>query len=269
MTITGQVFDANTKQPIDFEVMVWGPDSLMLSAAIIKAGDKYSASETDSYLRKAVFVFNAKGYTSNSFTGEELYTAGGNVFLKKSNILLYGMAAVTAVVLMAKLKEKKKRVGKLETNDVLPWLLIAGAFIGFKAIQKALAALGLGGPGGKAADEAMNNPYSPFNANFWEKVPNNVAPLIITESAVQGFITTIHDAFRVLQDDFNTIWGVFSQLKTQSQVAYLSQKFVAKYKESLLPFLQDGGGILPWDGLSDKHLAQIMEYVSKLPLYKP
>jgi hypothetical protein len=92
--------------------------------------------------------------------------------------------------------------------------------------------------------------------------------LLIRVATAQEYAKTIHGAFTVFQDDFNAIMSVFSQLKTQSQISFLSDVFSKMYKEDLLSFLTDGGGILPWDGLSDTNLEKLTDLVNKLPKYK-
>ena len=114
----------------------------------------------------------------------------------------------------------------------------------------------------QAQQGGVNNPFNPL---FWKQS----GALLITNNAVENMITKIHGAFTIFQDDFNAVYGVFKQLKTQSQVSYLADRFRQKYNADLITFLGNGGGILPWDGLSDSQLTQIVNYVNSLPKYKP
>ena len=54
-------------------------------------------------------------------------------------------------------------------------------------------------------------------------------------------------------------------MKTKANVSYLADIFSQAYNEDLLTFLTDGGGILPWDGLSETHLKTITDLVAALP----
>lgn len=113
----------------------------------------------------------------------------------------------------------------------------------------------------QAQQGGINNPFNPL---FWK---NRGGALIITNSAVDMMITKIYSSFGLFQDDFNAIFSVFKQLKTQSQISYLADRFNQKYNADLITFLGNGGGIFPWDGLSDSQLSQIVSYVNNLPKY--
>ena len=144
-------------------------------------------------------------------------------------------------------------------------LLIGGGVIAFFAIKKLLIKFGIAsGPGTQQTINELTNPGSPWKPEYWKK---GSGALLIKNAVADKYATTIHNAFTVFQDDFNAIVSVFSQLKTKSQVSYLAQKFAEKYNEDLLQFLTNGGGILPWDGLSDSQLLQITNYVNKLPAF--
>ena len=175
--------------------------------------------------------------------------------------LPYGILA--ALFLLA--SQKKKQVGKIDTTTV--FLAVAG-IVGISLASKLFTKIGIwNGPGEKDTQHEQANPYSPWKPAFWQSYQGN--QLLIKEEKVQEFIKTIHNAFTVFQDDFNAIMSVFSQLKTKSQVSYLSDKFNQRYDEDLLSFLKDGGGILPWDGLSDSHLKTLNDLVNNLPNYQP
>ena len=91
----------------------------------------------------------------------------------------------------------------------------------------------------QAQQGGINNPFNPL---FWK---NRGGALIITNSAVDMMITKIYSSFGLFQDDFNAIFSVFKQLKTQSQVSYLADRFNQKYNADLITFLGNGGGIFP------------------------
>jgi hypothetical protein len=106
---------------------------------------------------------------------------------------------------------------------------------------------------------------SPFNPLFWQ---NKAGALLITENNVKNYAGRIYNSFTLFYDDFNNIMSIFRLLKTQTQVSYLAYKFREIYNADLLTFLSNGGGILPFDGLSDTQLTQIITYVNNLPKSK-
>lgn len=147
-------------------------------------------------------------------------------------------------------------------------VIIAGtAIFGILVLRRVLIKFGvIEGRGGTQVQRELTNPNSPWKPAFYKTSPGG--SLIIRRATAESYATQIHNAFTVFQDDFNAIMDVFSQLQTKSQVSFLADVFSQKYKEDLLSFLGDGGGILPWDGLSDTNLAKITDYVNKLPQYK-
>lgn len=114
----------------------------------------------------------------------------------------------------------------------------------------------------QAQQGGINNPFNPL---FWK---GKGGALLIKSAIVDQMTAKIYNAFTIFQDDFNAVFSVFKQLKTQSQVSYLADKFQQKYNADLITFLGNGGGVLPWDGLSDTQLSQIVNYVNSLPKYK-
>ena len=147
---------------------------------------------------------------------------------------------------------------KISTTDVL---IVGGGILAFTAIKRLLIAAGLAaGAGTRSASNEIIDPNSYFKPAYYKRTGG----LIITRATAENFARRIHGAFGIFQDDFNVIMGVFSQLKTKSQVSFLSDVFTQLYREDLLTFLTNGGGILPWDGLSDKQLEQLLKYTNNL-----
>ena len=154
---------------------------------------------------------------------------------------------------------------KINVNTVI---MVGAGLIGFTMLTKFLAQFGLwNGPGGIATQHEQTNPNSPWKPAFYKSAP--IGSYLLTVATAIDYSITIHGAFTVFQDDFNAIMNVFSQLKTKSQLSFLSDIFQQRYNEDLLSFLKDGGGVLPWDGLSDSHLKILTDLVNHLPQYKP
>jgi hypothetical protein len=227
----------------------------------VAAGNTYVADYAESVLRGLTFSFSSPGYNSQTATGAELIDSGSNIHLEKSNtLLLLGIGAGLAYA-FSKTRQRKK-VGALQGSDITPVLLIAGGILGINAISKLLDKLGLGG---NPATSEIVDPNSPWKPNYWRQY--TYFTYAITVQQAKDFAATIHNAFSVFNDDFNAIMGVISQMRTKANVSFLSDIFTQTYNEDLLSFLGDGGGILPWDGLSKEHMQQILAYVDKLPTH--
>jgi hypothetical protein len=56
----------------------------------------------------------------------------------------------------------------------------------------------------------------------------------------------------------------FKKLQYKTQVSYLADKWQQQKGSDFLSFLGNGGGILPWDGLSTEHLSALINYVNTL-----
>jgi len=264
MRLQGFILNADNDQPIPATVTAMHPIQGMVGIENILPGNIWVIDEPEDFIRQLTIVFTAKGFTTQQVSGSTLIDGyngpqGGNIYMTKAtgNTAVIALAALALIV---SLKEKKKRVGKVTTQDLLPFLLIAGSILAFNVIKKILDTLGLGGD--PSADE-LANPLSPWKPNYWKQF--STFTYAITESQAKEYAKTIHNAFTLFQDDFNAILGVFSSIKTKANVSYISDIFTRQYNEDLLSFLGDGGGILPWDGLSKEHLATILNLVNRMP----
>lgn len=147
---------------------------------------------------------------------------------------------------------------KISTTDVL---LIGGGLLAFTAIKRLLIAGGIAaGPGTKSASQEITNPISYWKPTYYQRYGGS----LITRATAENYSRRIHNAFGVFQDDFNAIMAVFSQLKAKSQISFLADVFQQRYGEDLLTFLTNGGGILPWDGLSDRQLETLISFTNRL-----
>lgn len=168
------------------------------------------------------------------------------------------VAAAAAVVLGT--KKKRAKVGKLEKKDVLVIFLLIGGVIGFNIIRKILDKLGLGSD---PAQGPQSDPNSAWKPGYWQEF--TTFTYAITESAAKQMAQTIYNAFTVFQDDYNAILSVFNQMRTKANVSFLSWVFSREYNMDLLAFLGDGGGILPWDGISKENMQTLIRLVDRLP----
>lgn len=102
---------------------------------------------------------------------------------------------------------------------------------------------------------------SPWNPNYWKQFKNYQ---LITTKVVNDMINTIENSFGVLSDNYDVILAQFKKLSYKTQVSYLADKWQQQKGTDLLSFLGNGGGIFPWDGLSNDHLSSLITYVNNL-----
>lgn len=119
----------------------------------------------------------------------------------------------------------------------------------------------------KQADAEKVNPRSPWNENYLDTVPSQVLFSVGAQQDYETLAYNIWDSLGIAFDDSDRIIAQFNLLRTKAQLAQLVIVFRANYNKDLLEYLRTGGGSMPWDGLSDKHLQQIMDYVKNLPNY--
>lgn len=141
-------------------------------------------------------------------------------------------------------------------------LLIGGGLIAFTAIRKLLIAGGvIPGPGGALVQSLQISPQSYFKPTYYKRTGG----IIIRRADAESYAKQIHNAFGLFQDDFNAVMAAFSKIKTKAGVSFLADVFQQRYNEDLLTFLTNGGGLLPWDGLSDSQFKTLLDYTNRLP----
>lgn len=102
---------------------------------------------------------------------------------------------------------------------------------------------------------------TPWNPNYWKQFNR---PILITDKASDDIIAIIQDSFGVLADNYDSILAQFKKLSYKTQVSYLADKWQQQKGTDLLSFLGNGGGIFPWDGLSNDHLSSLITFVNNL-----
>jgi hypothetical protein len=148
---------------------------------------------------------------------------------------------------------------KISTTDVL---LIGGGLLAFTAVKRILIAAGIAaGQGTQAASQLITDPNSYFKPSYYKRTGGS----LIRRADAERYARQIHSAFGIFQDDFNAIVAVFSRMPSKAAISFLADVFSQIYKEDLLTFLTNGGGLLPWDGLSDNQLKQLLALTNKLP----
>lgn len=255
MQIQGFIYGENNTA-IRATVMLFDPVSKTSQVIDILPGEAYTIDGDESGIAGMMITFSATGYANLVTTVADLLTYGGNIHLEKSNSAVLPIVLTVAALAMVK---NKKTVGAT-TNDIMPVILVGGVVFGIHLLSRLFDKLGFGGD---PTTGEQSNPDSPWKPSYWRQY--SAFTYAINREQAEQYAATIHGAFTIFQDDYNAIMSVFSDLRTKSNVSYLSDVFAQVYSEDLLGFLGNGGGILPWDGLSKDHLQTILSYVNKLP----
>jgi hypothetical protein len=279
MTYSGYILNSVTEKPIPFASVILYENGNRIGGDSANADGFFSISTTTP---AQAIVITSVNYQSASFPAS-IYQ---NRFeLEPKDVTLppvvvhdshpkknYTWAvAILALAVIAN-KEGKRSVNgvakqKINRADIITAAMIVAGVMGFSIIKKLLVKLGIfEGEGQHSVEDENTNLNSPWKAAFYKAAPNGA--LLITTATADYLSSQVHNAFGIFEDDFNQIMAAFRQLKTQSQISFLADRFAIKYGEDLLTFLTNGGGILPWDGLNDKHLKQITDYVKALPKYR-
>lgn len=188
-----------------------------------------------------------------TFDAPTLSDTGKNIY--------YGVAG--GLILLVLLNERKKKsVGKMDKENVIPILLIGGAIISFDLLKKLFESVGIWNSAEtKQLDNQASNPGSYWNPNYYTQFSSYSYALDTTQAA--ALAKQIYESFGMFNDCEECVKSVFKSLKTKSNVSFLAKVFAANYGQDLLSFLR--GGIWPQDRLSDSDVAEIDSYISKLP----
>lgn len=148
-------------------------------------------------------------------------------------------------------------------------VIVAGtAVFGLILARQILISFGLlGGAGSKKVKDELTNPESPWKPTFWKN--RTVPAILIRRAEAESYAKKIYDALNWYADDTAAVNGVFTALKTQSQVSFLADVFFQLYNQDLLTYLQEGSDTFPWNGLADDELLKLTNLVDRLPKYMP
>lgn len=141
------------------------------------------------------------------------------------------------------------------SNYLLPVGLLAIVFFGGKAI---LTKLGIVTPGDQAQDIKMLTTANYFDPDFYKS--GGAGTKILTIADAERLSRMIRDAKGILNDDESKVYGVFEQLRYQSQVSFLSAIFFRMYGVSLYGYLREF--------LNDAEIARVASICNKLPKYR-
>jgi len=262
MKIEGFIYGHNN-EPVSATVTIVLPGGDMEMLEILP-GNKYVIDYLESELRQATIVFSSVGYKSIQTTGAELLDTGSNIHLEKSNTLFL---LLIAAGLFYVLYDKKKKVGALTKQEVIPFIVIAGAVLGFVLIKQLLESLGVWkDKDERQLDTAETNSSLFWSPEYWKSLPPGQSyTRPITLSTAESYATEIHESFNAFNDCEECVKAIFKRLPSQAAASYVSYAFNRGYGMDLLDFLR--GGIWPQDRLSDTDVNEINNFVSTLPKY--
>lgn len=209
--------------------------------------------------------FSGPGYGDYYISSGTLQPTFDVTLSKKINPALYVGLGAAAVVLLA--SARGKRVGKIKSEDVRTGIYIVGGVVAFTVVKKALESLNIWtSPEKKELNDIVTNPGSYWNPGYWQKVGGGNAPM--SESNASDLLyNLISNAFGIIYDSPDNALAVFKQLRSKAEVSYLSYILNKTKGQDLLTLLRNGGGIFPWDGLSDANVLLINNYTNSLPDY--
>ncbi len=265
IVLTGGTFDAETRQPLSTHGVLVNLKTKEVYDQWIDTTFKVYNTDPDLISNADLAVeFSAEGYKTVIKTIPQIVVET-NIYLHKasSKTSMVILLAIVAFIIFA--KEKKKKVGKVTTADVFPWLIVAGGVLAFVLIKEILEMLGIwDSKDTKDLDHAATDPEAFWNPNFWKTKPANIPwSYSISDQTAQVWCQEIYDAFGAFNDDEETVISVFKRCRTKANASFICYVFDLVYKEDLLKWLR--GGWWPQDRLSDEDVNEINQYINQLP----
>jgi hypothetical protein len=280
MELSGRILDFDTHQPVPFaSITITRPDGTYtgIGAQTNINGQFFLSNPVADYPN--YFTVSSVGYyTQKAQLYEDFFIDYGGDFLLKKNTKDLDPVVVTAnrnsqlawlllpaLILLAKKDDNKKSVGKIrfDNKTILTIALAGGVLLSWKLIRQLLCKVGI-----LDCTPSESTTDSPWSLTYYTNHATT-ADIFSLEAASASFKSkaqTIYNAFGIFQDNYSAIMGVFQTMQNKISVSFLSEIFYDLYNVNLLSFLKDGGGILPWDGLSAAHLQNIDNYINTLPI---
>jgi len=104
---------------------------------------------------------------------------------------------------------------------------------------------------------------SPWNVNFYKQAPEGAR--LLTVSSADNLAKQLWDAHGFFDDNEAAAVGAIKELKAKSQLSFLCERFMMKYKQDLFTWLTKW--LTPYIGTPDEELKIITDYVNSLPNY--
>lgn len=257
MYITGKLLGRN-KQPIPGTVTVANYAGNMKFSDTVQGDGSYAVNvDVGDWI-----VFSSPGYREGGVTVKQSDSVISVELYPETIVSPLVLMAIAAVILVMWEKRKKKGIGAFEKKDLITVFIAIGGIIGFSLIKKLLETLGIWkGQDTKTLDNASINPNSFWNPTYWQNFSSY--SYAISTATAQAYADKIYNAFGAFNDDEEAVIGVFTSLRTKANASFLAYVFQQRYGMNLLAFLR--GGWWPQDRLSDADVAQINDYVNRLP----
>lgn len=276
MIYTGKITDT-TGKPIPGAMVVFRNDAGQNITAIqtTAAGAWSLDSDFDNGLLVPGMqvIFAAPGYSEYGISPSALQQSFNVTLQKKiTTILPWMVAAVLGAVLivMNTKKKGKSKVGAINNNDLTTIFLLLGGIIAFTVIKKILESVGIWtSPEKKKLQSIAIDPNSFWTPTYWQNInPGGSGwTYALTEEQAQNLLSQIKSAFGLFTDSPEKVMAAFRTLQTKANVSFLAWELQKTDGADLLELLRNGGGILPWDGLSDSDTLAINDYINSLPNY--
>lgn len=270
MTFSGTIL-TETGIPLQgaFYALIDGDNPGILASEIRTTGSdgRFSINAPSDHYFLNVY---ADGFQSLVFSYADLIALNGNLILKKkaSPVLLIAAAGLIAAGTFGRNATKNRRSVGAVPSEVQTAAYIAGGLIVYNLGNKLLQKFGLvSSPDTKTVLSLSSNPGSPWNPNFWQSAPGGYYSFAFTESQAGELAKQIYNAMGLFSDNVEQIFASVKQCRTQANLSFIAWKFQKMYGSDLLTYLRNGGGILPWDGISDAEIVSLNNYITSLPKY--
>lgn len=217
------------------------------------------------------YVLSKNGYSSTvGKIADLLGFSDWTISLQKissTNRILVPVVIGTGLLLLYN-SSKKKKVGKIETSDIVnTGIAIGGGYLLFNSIgivDKLLEAIGLkDSKETQTLNYTSTDPNSFWNPNYWMQYTSFTYS--INEQQARDIIGQIKNALGWWNDDEAAIMAAFKQLRTQANLSFVAWEFNKTDGADLLTWLR--GTSWPYDRLSDAEVYSINQYFSKLPTH--
>lgn len=273
MLYQGRISDPDGKPVSNAKLSVYNTSGQLVASFSGDVNDIWRVdTEMDSRLFDpgATWTFSADGYDPQTYRVNEI-TQVFDVGLEKSKNLLPLMLVGVGIIAFSQMAvkgKKRRKVGAVDPGTVKTAIYITGGIIGFTIVKSILEKLGLWkSKEKKELDDMTSSANNFWNPNWWQTINPNGLPYNhpLTESQAKTLIQQIKNSFGILNDDPENVKAVFKSLYTKANASFLAWEFQKTDGTDLLSYLRNGGGILPWDGLSDADVLEITTYVNSLP----
>lgn len=272
MTITGYIYGVldskGASKPLTAKYSIVNTSGLIFSKETTNSEGFFSVSLDETFAFDDLFLkMEAAGYIPASFPVTDLREGEYYLLNKNNNAPIAFPAVLIAGAAYLALSNKKKKVGKITTGDIIPVAAVGVGILGFSLFKKLLEKTGVWDSADtKELNADSTNPASAWSPIYWHNKPANENwSYAITTGTAQAYAKEIYDSFGPFNDCEECVKAVIKRLRTKSNLSFLAEIFSNGYGQDLLSFLR--GGIWPQDRLSDADVNELNNYIKNLPNY--